>query len=72
MTLVEVSPDVDDEDQGEKDDPTGESTGAAGEGVSVKEETDEERPKDLREPVEEIVEGAGTDVEQSVVVSIEF
>jgi len=48
LTLVEVSPDVDDKDEGEKDGPTGECTGTAGKGSAVKEEcANEKGPEDL-------------------------
>jgi len=50
-------------DKDEEDAPTGETASATRESGPIEECTEHKRSEDLSEPVEEIVEGAGADVE---------
>ena len=61
-----------DEHHGEEDDPGGEGARAARESDAVEEESNQYGPKDLREPVHQIVQRARTDVKERVVVLVEF
>ena len=70
--MVEVRPDVDDEDHEEEDEPAREGAEAACEAALVEEEADRDGPDDLREPVDEVVERASADVEQRAVVVVEL
>lgn len=70
--LVEVGPGVHDKDHGQEDDPGGEGARAPWEGDPVEEESNQDRSEDLREPVHQIVQRARTDVEERIVVLVEF
>lgn len=73
LLLVEIGPDMDNEHHEEHNNPTAEGTDSATEPFLIKDKvTDEDRSKDLRRPVHEIVEATCTDGEQSAVVIIEF
>ena len=70
--LVEVRPDVDDEDQDEEREPASVGTDAPADAALIEEETHEDGTDHLGEPVDEIVQRPGTDVEDRAVVVVEF
>lgn len=70
--LVEVRPDVHNKHHDEQDTPSRECTQATAEPSLVKQEPNADRPHYLREPVHEVIQRPGTDIEDGAVVVIEL
>ena len=63
---------MDDEDQDEEREPASVGTDAPADAALVEEETHEDGTDHLGEPVDEVVQRPGTDVEDRAVVVVEF
>lgn len=63
---------MDDEDHHEKDTPAGQRTDAPTNALLIEQESDSNRTDNLREPVDEVVERACTDIEERPVVIVEL
>lgn len=72
LPLVEVTPNMDNEDHTEEETPAGECANATPEPLVIKDVADHDRTDNLRHPVDEIVQGPGTDVKECGIVLVEF
>ena len=72
IPLVEITPDVGTKNNEEEESPAGEGTGTTAEAFTIQKETHGHRSEDLSQPVEHVVQGSCTDVEDASVVCVEF
>jgi len=63
---------VDEKDEDKEDSPAREGADPAGEAPLIKEKPDGERANDLGDPVDDVVQGTGTDVEKGTIVVVKF
>jgi hypothetical protein len=72
ILLVEISPDMGEEHEDTEYGPTRECAHATGKTSLIQEKADRKRTNNLRNPVQQTVQTAGTDVEKRTVVIVEL